>query len=1123
MIKNVNLMQNPNDIAWDQYSEEYIIQALANLGQRIGIKGDSIAYKSFTFNDILSTKEIFSSSEYVGYIEYIRNNESTIDEFESSRYKANFGIAKKLDLDDIVNIDTTLNINNALYFPSELSFTIPIGGIEKYSKNSICINENNELTYILAGKLIGYEDYDEYNTILTYEKFDIISNRLKYSAKLFHFYNDDQNGNYYCLINTKNNSYKEDKLSDKYIMTIYLFNDRNLEYDSFKSAFKEIFSFKNYNNIDTLPFNLLNPNFVDIDTLELYNDNANVYFESNSPVALILNNVKNNKEYIPQSIYLALDTEVNQLLAQDPVNYESVIDLYNNEFQLNLDEEIYLLNEDINHLYYNIFNYYNEKFYLEDRAAFIKRILAKTYEAVSNSKYNNAYRLYIPLDYKFHYICNNNNEMQIYYSNNIYISHVSLKTVNLDEFWESNYNLIYDYDSISKIKAYNFEINYNLHDNTIINSVLIKEIYTMPYINASNNWTVNDIDTKIKAIGADAGNPNIIIIYNNDKNDNSTSYNVLNAISNKKYVIGAEYNKTWFKVNTVLFENLYNDNVQCCAYIPKITDANFEYFKDSIILSISDLNCLKDEDHMYRYKGSYILSIWHLTENEAGEYEFTYIKHTDTDYALALGAAVNILNETNDASVANLNAQDLILLKTILNTVGQERLAINNNNWLIIKNKQAEEYVTSVEKNNLYNNDLNGIIQYNDTISLNSNYVIYSQNNKYISDLSNLNITNVIYPKYVITTSLVEGKEAVTKLKKVESQLATKVRESRVTVQGQLITNIESLIEELGTNEELVTELKDVLIESSSRTNSNYNEYVFNSNIPTLDFKEVFNRNVNVLNRLNIVSLDYNGKIYNSYIGSSFNESNKNVLHIGTSETNINLGTDTLMNEIDKSKFNTQSVLSLDFDSIILNAKNDITAATNILYQYSNNSLTYNMKTINAIDRFMSEKLPGMNETNIQTSWNNNESNLFAINRYYVPKPNTINDFDTYEEYLISVNYIMKKNFNINLDDYLVEEYNSHVYIHYNDYLTDDKYDPTLVTTSNPNNYYGKEIINIKRANKDIIYLINIPISIQSKLQILPNNVIYCPYQLNVMYYTTSIIENNQKFNAIHIYITFNK
>ena len=102
MIKNINLMQNEHDFAWDQYSEEYIIQALANLGQRIGIKGDSIAYRSFTFNDILTSDISYSPNTHIGYIEYIRNNENIIDEIESSRYKANFGITEKTNLSNII-------------------------------------------------------------------------------------------------------------------------------------------------------------------------------------------------------------------------------------------------------------------------------------------------------------------------------------------------------------------------------------------------------------------------------------------------------------------------------------------------------------------------------------------------------------------------------------------------------------------------------------------------------------------------------------------------------------------------------------------------------------------------------------------------------------------------------------------------------------------------------------------------------------------------------------------------------------------------------------------------------------------------------------------------------------
>ena len=187
----------------------------------------------------------------------------------------------------------------------------------------------------------------------------------------------------------------------------------------------------------------------------------------------------------------------------------------------------------------------------------------------------------------------------------------------------------------------------------------------MPYINAANNWCINDSDTKIKAVGKDAGNPNIIIIYNKDTN-NRNSYNILNVISNKEKILTAEYTQQWFNVHPALFENVYDIDIECCAYIPKVDSLNYEYFKDSIILSISDLNCLRYEEYKDKYKGSYILTLWHITDED--ELKFECINQLDSNdkYALALGSTINILNELSDSSIANLNSQDLILLKSII-------------------------------------------------------------------------------------------------------------------------------------------------------------------------------------------------------------------------------------------------------------------------------------------------------------------------------------------------------------------------------------------------------------------------------------------------------------------------
>ena len=52
MLHNINTIQNLTDITYNtSYTDEYLINALANAGQRLGIKGDSISIGSFTFKN----------------------------------------------------------------------------------------------------------------------------------------------------------------------------------------------------------------------------------------------------------------------------------------------------------------------------------------------------------------------------------------------------------------------------------------------------------------------------------------------------------------------------------------------------------------------------------------------------------------------------------------------------------------------------------------------------------------------------------------------------------------------------------------------------------------------------------------------------------------------------------------------------------------------------------------------------------------------------------------------------------------------------------------------------------------------------------------------------------------
>jgi len=110
--------------------------------------------------------------------------------------------------------------------------------------------------------------------------------------------------------------------------------------------------------------------------------------------------------------------------------------------------------------------------------------------------------------------------------------------------------------------------------------------------------------------------------------------------------------------------------------------------------------------------------------------------------------------------------------------------------------------------------------------------------------------------------------------------------------------------------------------------NSEYNPngYVGNQ-YPMVDLKEVTVRNASFWNRSNILVADkvqFNpalsyGVIYNAYIGSAYDQENKNVLHIGTSETNINLGTTSMVDKDSIHHLTKMDKMQIDFDTIELN------------------------------------------------------------------------------------------------------------------------------------------------------------------------------------------------------------
>ena len=252
--------------------------------------------------------------------------------------------------------------------------------------------------------------------------------------------------------------------------------------------------------------------------------------------------------------------------------------------------------------------------------------------------------------------------------------------------------------------------------------------------------------------------------------------------------------------------------------------------------------------------------------------------------------------------------------------------------------------------------------------------------------------------------------------------------------------------------------------------------------------KEIFSRNFNLLNRLNLISIDNNGTLYNGYIGTSYDESDKSVMHIGTTNMNINIGSDTLMNEIDKDKFNVHNTLSLDFDNIILNANKSIHLTKEANYTENVGNINFNISSFKLLD--------------ITSTILNYSLNTYSISTYTDSLFAVCNGTD----YFLNVNALMKK-FNKNIGVY------TNAIVDCLDFKDGEEYEFNINKYKKPL-YYGDD--------NTPVYLYKLPNNILFKNVVNNSTIVYSSKIVEVMYYETSTRnEDNQIINNINIFLSF--
>ena len=894
MINNINTLQNlPESSGLSTYTDLYLKQSLANLGQRFSIKGDGLNTGEFSISDILdidynkdehsysyahinvNTEYTAESTSYIITLSYIDNNS------ESNPIKT-ISLEGDFPYRTIENIETKGS---------------PINGIKYYEKGGYIKKLDNEYCTAFA----GYNSANEIKEI-TIDSFLInnnsISNRLGSGIRFFISWDGKDAKTREDLYTIRALSCKlASSRQNEYSFTLYDSKYKGT-FEEFKEfIFDEVIGDAKSLSVDNVINSLLENKYINVhldkDGNPWSNKTCNCNDQATGSVTFDINTDSLKGDF-------KLDTEVSNIAAMFSYDiaifYPLISEYYNNKIYFVGDNNITLKKKIVSKIAIQIFNDYNKEY--------TKFVTSKNSEAgIALTDYTiNSIDIYLPLNYKFIYSCNSNNQAQIYNS----VSDISVEyTADLKgEIYKilqgenSEQIMICSIsDSLyidDKFNVYCFSVTYS-KDN-IVDDVNISKKFTLPYIDANGYWCINDIPTSIYARGKDGGQPSIIMTYT----DTST-YKPTNEILSS-FRQDELKNLKWEPTKVRIRPLDDNDNLQASTYhilntymptnIDSLNENLITFLEHAIILNINSVHSENIEESTVSYSDSLayglgdncvIPTFWVLnkvqdekalgTENSQYKYEFAYVKQPKEAWAVDmnyLSNAEGIVKHYMNLGIEPDNYEHSWLVFDKIKTSFKNSSKDNNLAvWPVFLNQTRENYSNILGQSGgesiRYNNDLNMTLGFFDNVTKvnNTGYINgvgqKEDSPKYFSVDTDSKIKQVInytyYPKEFIPNAKVTGNE----------------------------------------------------------TSS------FGDLVPFLDLSEVFVRNQSTFNRQNILAVDKDKNIFNAYIGTAFDLDDKSILHIGSSKVNPNIGEKTLMSKGDKSNFAKMNQIDIDFDKIYLN------------------------------------------------------------------------------------------------------------------------------------------------------------------------------------------------------------
>lgn len=882
-IKPIVTIQNRNYSLQDR---DNTVGALANMGQRVGLKGDSVAYRYFTFGDLFTGK--YDATKYVGVLYYDNSTAKfCVVEKKNAALLYVAGTKFKADVDGIPVYNTILSkeISKASNIPiNNIEYLCP--GTKFYTNKT-----NNTITSVGFGKIAGMLDDEQNNLELLYNRFNTVTHRLEKYVRIFHL-EDVFNNKFYVLVRLEGT-----ELSINILDILRLDSDKKYYIDEIIKRFS------------------LNRGKPELDDSRLY-DQDDFNGELSDKMMTLLDGIaRNTDENEKYGLTIECNFDENGLLGYSAdTDKVKLTDEFISQYQptLSVQRIIDYINVSINRNYEFVLTAVNNNIYGENKVKLRHSIIQSLYETFYPAGKNEPYytnTLYIPLDYKFYYVANSNNSTDIYYSNNIYIRQVKLyRNSNQNEFNKRNTPIlqknikaggIFYFDdsdkATDKTEVYGFTVNYNVRHTNFINSIESQHLYTLPYIK-DEQWTINDIDTGVNAVGRDAGMPHIIFASYFDN-----KFKIINTNSRFGF-LDTEKQENFTPVN------LYFDDVNGTVEVkvPKAYDDYHSVFRDAIMFLY-----MKVDTKFGTVR--YLTTIWEYKLNANNSWSFDYIRTQDKKYPMELGSNITV-SQFNKLRSIKLDATSKDLPK---NTEYDPR-------------DKSEVELSS-------NKNLNFSIIYR------PDGFETSPTKKYLADIE---VTNTDYKLINATTEVPPVKPTINVIKTTEttttesSQYTTVTTDLNKYIYRSYIVDIDVTTNPVPSTVVPTVKQYTPTVSYSEKSDSYFPEYVFKNNVPTFNLAETFLRDVNTLNRYNVISLDSEGRMYNAYMGSHWRNPDKKEFVIGTSTENINLGRETLSDYNMAELFYKYDSLSLEFPLIKTESK--ATYLSNPISTNTVNGIKYN-------------------------------------------------------------------------------------------------------------------------------------------------------------------------------------